>query len=101
MPIINLEHARVGDILEESLTIMNVPLFKAGTVLDRQRLVILSKLGVDTITIESRTDSKYITVSSAIKRIEERFSYVEGIPLMMTIKSWMQDIVRHREDKSD
>ena len=99
MPIINRENVLVGDILEETITIMHVPLFKAGTVLDRQRLVVLSKLGVDTITIENRTDSKYMTVPRAIKRIEERFSYVEGIPLMMTIKSWIQDIVRHRGGK--
>ena len=101
MPIINREHALVGDILKESVTIKGVPLFDAGTVLNRQRLDALSVLGVDTITIESRTDSKYITVPRAIKRIEERFSYVEGIPLMMTIKSWIQDIVRHIEEKSD
>ena len=101
MPIIKLESAVIGDVLKEDVILGGIPLFDAGTVLNKRRIDVLSVFGVETITIESRIDSDYITVSEAVERIEERFSYVKDIPLMMTIKSWIQDIVRHQGEKSD
>ena len=99
MPIIKLESIVDGDVLAGKVTIMDVDLFDAGTVLTPQRVVILRVLGVQTVSVESRTEADYDTVQEALERIDERFGYVEGKPFMMTIKSWVKDIVREVEIK--
>ena len=96
MPIISLKSAVNGDVLANDIIINEVTLFEAGTVLTPQRIEILETLGVATVSVESRRTVRYKSIKEIYKKIDERFSFVEGKPFMMIIKSWVKDIIRER-----
>jgi len=90
----------VGDILSDDVSIRGFPLFDRGTVLNSQRIEVLHVLRVETVSIESRVDPAAEPLDESLRKLDERFGYVDGAPFMMTLKSWMKDILIGME-KSD
>jgi hypothetical protein len=93
MPLIKMDSAQHGDILASDLVINQVVLFETGTVLTTQRLEILRSLGVAAVAVEDRTKARYASMHEFFDNIDKRFSYVEDKPFMMTVKSWVKDIL--------
>ncbi|MCE5250851.1 hypothetical protein LLG96_11585 [bacterium] len=94
MSVITLDSVVVGDILTDDIVVNKVTLFSAGTVVTRQILDILKTLKVPTLSVESRTIAGYDTLEATFGNIDERFSYVQDDPFMMTIKTWIKDILK-------
>jgi len=81
-----------GDVLARDLIVNEVNLFGAGTVLTRQRIEILRELKVQSVDIENR-EWRNISLKEAFDNIDNRFSYVDQIPLMKRVKLWMKDTI--------
>ena len=81
-----------GDVLARDVIVNDVYLFGAGTVLTSQRIEILKELRVQSVVIENR-DRKNISLKEAFSNIDKRFSYVDKIPLMNHVKSWIKDTI--------
>jgi hypothetical protein len=96
MPRLTTDAVQEGDVLAEDIFHDQKYLFSAGTVLNIKHLQVLKKIGIPSILIENRR-KRYGTPKEILPNIERRFSYVEGIPLMMLLKSWMKDILTNPE----
>lgn len=90
MPTINMDSVIDGDVLVRDVIVNDVNLFGTGTVLTCQRIEILKELKVQSVVIENR-DRKTISIKEAFSNIDKRFSYVDKIPLMNHVKSWIKD----------
>ena len=95
MPRINLDVARVGDILEADVMVNEVVLFPVGAELTKERLDILDAVGIRVIAIEERYRSTG-DLEKILKNVEDRFSYVREKPLMVAMESWIKDILSTR-----
>ena len=100
MKHVNLDFVIEGDVLARDVVISNEYLFGAGTVLNKQRIEILKELDVKSVLIENRERSQD-SVAEVFDCIDKRFSYVEDIPVMEQIKSWMKDIIENIETHSE
>ena len=104
MPVISLDAAVFGDVLAREVVVSEVPLFGPGTVLTRQRILILKALGVRMIAVENR-NRKDMTVKEAFTNIDKRFGSVADNKLMTAVKSWMKDYLANsgmtHETKND
>lgn len=92
MPRISLESVVDGDILAGDVILDDVYLFGVGTVLTSRRIEILKNLDVQCVDIENRNKT-YGSRMEVFTNIDRRFSYVENIPLMAHIKTWMKDFL--------
>ncbi len=92
MPTVNIGSAIDGDVLARDVVVNDVNLFGAGTVLTYQRIEILKELKVQSVIIENR-DQKNISIKEAFSNIDNRFSYVDKVPLMNHVKSWIKDTI--------
>ncbi len=97
MPNVKLDLVIDGDVLASDLYVDDVYLFGAGTVLTEKRIEILKNLDVKSIVIEPRY-KKYGSRKEILNNIDGRFSYVENIPIMQNIKSWVKDLFIYRSD---
>lgn len=95
MPKVKLDSVIDGDILANDLYVNEVYLFGAGTVLTKKRIEILKDLDVKSVVIETRYN-KYGSRREIFDNIDKRFSYIEDIPVMEHIKSWVKDIVANK-----
>lgn len=96
MPSISMEIVVGGDILAADVIVNEVVLFEAGTVLTPQRIEILRALNIARITVEDRSTRKKWT-EDTLKNLDARFSYVEEIPLMLHMKTWIRDVLLNLE----
>ena len=100
MSTITLDLAIGGDVLALDVIVNDVPIFRAGTVLTEKRIQILKELHVQSVVIENR-QRKYTSKKETFDNIDKRFSYVEDIPIMNHIKSWMKDVIANRGMNSE
>lgn len=100
MPMIKLESAVHGDILDTEVVVNEVVLFEAKTLLTTQRLDILKTLGVQTISIADRSERRAVSLAEIYDNIDRRFSYVNALPLMAGIKTHVKDILANLEAKN-
>lgn len=99
MPRVTMDAIQKGDVLAEDLSYDQKFLFSAGTVLTDNRLSLLKQTKIPSILIENRR-KRYGTPEEILPIIEKRFSYVESVPVMMLLKTWMKDILSN-PDKED
>ena len=92
MPNVKLNTVIDGDVLASNLYVDDVYLFGTGTVLTKKRIEILKNLKVKSVVIETRY-KKYGSREEIFDNIDKRFSYVENIPVMEHIKTWVKDII--------
>ena len=92
MPRISMESVIDGDVLSGDVFVDDVFLFGAGTVLTNKRIEILKNLDVAFIEVEKRNKT-YGSMKDVYTNIDKRFSYVEDIPIMMHVKSWIKDFL--------
>jgi len=92
VPKINIDTVIDGDVLAGDIFVNDVYLFGTGTVLTKKRIEILKDLNVKSVVIETRY-KKYDSKKEIFNNIDKRFSYVENIPIMEHIKSWLKDII--------
>ena len=100
MPKVNLNTVIDGDVLASNLYVNEVYLFGAGTVLTKKRIEILKDLNIKSVVIETR-NKKYGSIEEIFDNIDKRFSYVENIPIMEHIKSWLKDIIANKGTNSN
>lgn len=93
MPTVNIKSVVEGDVLAKKIVVGEVVLFDAGTVLVKKSIDILTMLGMTNVEIEGREGNKFRTLKDAFKNIDDRFSYVENSPLMVSIKYLVKDVV--------
>ena len=92
MPKVNLNTVIDGDVLASNIYIDEVYLFGTGTVLTKKRIEILKNLNVKSVVIENRY-KKYGSREEIFDNIDKRFSYVDNIPIMEHVKTWLKDII--------
>ncbi len=96
MPTISMDIVVNGDILATDLIVNDVVLFEAGTILTVPRIEILRALSIAEVTVESR-ESRGNWLNETLNNIDLRFSYVENIPLMLRMKTWIRDVLINLE----
>ncbi|MHB9031093.1 MAG: hypothetical protein ACYC9O_20180 [Candidatus Latescibacterota bacterium] len=98
MPIIGIEEALNGDILAADVIVNEVVLFETGATLTPHRIEILKALEVRTLRVENRFRRRNDWLVNAMRNIDARFSYVQDVPFMIQIESWVQDILVNLEE---
>ena len=93
MKSVNIKSVKEGDVLAKEVIVGKVGLFDAGTVLVKRSIEIMTVLGMEKVDIVSEEGSKFRTLKEAFKNIDERFSYVEQDPFMMSLKYIVKDVV--------
>jgi len=95
---VNIKSVKEGDVLAKEVIVGKVCLFDAGTVLAQRSIEIMTVLGVEkveivSVGIVSKEGGKFRNIKEVYKNIDERFSYVEHDPFMMSLKYIVKDVV--------
>ena len=93
MKSVNIKSVNEGDVLAKEVIVGKVGIFDAGTVLVKRSIEIMTVLGVENISIVSEEGGKFRTLKEVFQNIDERFSYVEQDPFMMSLKYIVKDVV--------
>ena len=93
MKSVNIKFVKEGDVLAKEVIIGKVGLFDAGTVLVKRSIEIMNVLGVEKVEIVSEEGGKFRNIKEIFQNIDERFSYVEHDPFMMSLKYIVKNVV--------
>ena len=93
MKSVNIKSVKEGDVLAKEVIVGKVGLFDAGTVLVKRSIEIMTVLGVETVEIVSEEGGKFRNIKEVFQNIDERFSYVEHDPFMISLKYVVKDVV--------
>ena len=93
MSLVTIDSVNEGDVLAKEVKVGGTVLFDKGTVLVKKCIEIMTVLGVEEIDIEKRESGRFRTLKEAFNNVDERFSYVEDIPFMMSLKYVVKDVV--------